>query len=95
VGEARLPGAYRKSPRPPHCDKGCHICILQDRYRLTPAQVRVFALLVMCLPDKRIASILGLANRTIKSHTQPIYNKLGLDNRLNLVLWAHAQGMIG
>ena len=61
--------------------------------RLTPRELEVLGLLVRGLSKPQIAGMLGLSPHTIKRHVANIYNKLGLNDRTQLAVWATRQGL--
>jgi DNA-binding NarL/FixJ family response regulator len=62
------------------------------RFRLTPRQKEVFALLCQGLTNKHICRRLNIAQPTVKAHVSAILRALGVSNRVEAVLWAiHAR----
>ena len=55
---------------------------------LTPAQLKVLALLRDGKPSKQMASIMSVTESTIKAHLTEIFRKLGVKNRTQAVLAA-------
>jgi len=55
---------------------------------LTPAQLKVLALLRDGKPSKQMASIMSVTEATIKAHLTEIFRKLGVKNRTQAVLAA-------
>jgi len=55
---------------------------------LTPAQLRVLALLRDGKPSKEMAAIMSVTEATIKAHLTEIFRKLGVKNRTQAVLAA-------
>jgi len=55
---------------------------------LTPAQLKVLALLRDGRPSKQMASIMSVTESTIKAHLTEIFRKLGVKNRTQAVLAA-------
>lgn len=53
---------------------------------LSPRQREIAALVAIGLGEKEIASRLGLAKSTVKSHKQLIYSKLGARNAVEVAL---------
>jgi DNA-binding NarL/FixJ family response regulator len=70
----------------------CRVCQLARRYRLTPREVQVIALLG--LKNKAIATVMGCAPRTVAKHIEHISSKTGGENKLGIRLWAIAKGMV-
>jgi len=58
---------------------------------LTPAEIRVLAVLRRGSSNGRIAEELVLSRRTIESHVSSLLAKTGCRNRSELLLWALAQ----
>ncbi|MFJ6650503.1 LuxR C-terminal-related transcriptional regulator [Streptomyces sp. NPDC091290] len=56
---------------------------------LTPRERDVFRLLARGMSNTEIAASLTVANSTVKTHVQSILNRLGLQNRLQVVMFAH------
>lgn len=55
---------------------------------LTPREVEVTRLVGQGLPNKQIASQLGVSVTTVRSHLNSVYEKLGQSNRVELALYA-------
>lgn len=58
------------------------------RFRLTPRQKEVFALVCEGLTNKHICRRLNIAQPTVKAHVSAILRALGVSNRVEAVLWA-------
>ena len=61
---------------------------------LTPREVQVLELLAEGLPNKAIASRLGVSDQTVKFHVAAISGKLGAANRTDAVRLAVRRGLI-
>jgi DNA-binding NarL/FixJ family response regulator len=61
---------------------------------LTPREVQVVELLAEGLPNKAIASRLGISDQTVKFHLASIAGKLGAANRTDTVRRAVRRGLI-
>ena len=61
---------------------------------LTPREVEILALLAEGLPNKAIASRLGISDQTVKFHVSAIYGKLGASNRTDAVGRGVRRGLI-
>lgn len=59
---------------------------------LTPAEERVFWEVIQGLTNKQISDRLFISPRTVQTHLSSILNKLGLENRAQLVRFAYEQG---
>jgi len=46
------------------------------------------------LPNKQIATALGIGERTVKSHVTSAMNKLGVDNRAHAAVIAIRRGLV-
>ena len=90
--ERRLRG--EPVPQSGHCTlPGCHVCLLQKR-GLTPKQIAVFSLICFGMMNKHIAQVLHITEETTKSQINTVCNKLGLDSKLAIIVWAQREGMI-
>jgi DNA-binding NarL/FixJ family response regulator len=61
---------------------------------LTPRELQVLGLLAEGLPNKAIASALGISDETVKFHLGSIFGKLGASNRTDAVRMALRRGLI-
>ena len=61
---------------------------------LTPREVQVLELLAEGLPNKAIATRLGISDQTVKFHVSSISGKLGAKNRTDAVRRAVRRGLI-
>jgi NarL family two-component system response regulator LiaR len=64
-----------------------------DGHTLTPRELEVLSLLCRGLSNKRIASELGLSEKTVKAHTGHIFGKLGVTDRTQAALIAVREGL--
>lgn len=55
---------------------------------LSPRELEVFVLLGMGLGNRRIGQVLGVSERTAKTHVGRVIGKLGLESRLQVGLAA-------
>lgn len=62
---------------------------------LTPAQLKVLALLRDGRPSKEMAATMGVTEATIKAHLTEIFRKLKVKNRTQAVLAAQGLGLPG
>jgi two-component system, NarL family, nitrate/nitrite response regulator NarL len=60
---------------------------------LTEREHEVIALVCLGLPNKQIAERLSITETTIRHHLTSIFNKLGLQSRLELVIYAYKHGL--
>jgi two-component system nitrate/nitrite response regulator NarL len=56
--------------------------------RLTPRELDIVSLLMSGCPNKRIADECAIGQRTVKHHLTNVFGKLGVSNRLELVVFA-------
>jgi len=61
---------------------------------LTPRELDVLALLSEGLPNKTIATRLGISDQTVKFHVAAITGKLGAANRTDVVRRAARRGLV-
>lgn len=62
-----------------------------DAVRMTPREREVIALIALGKSNKEIATQLGVATDTVKSHVRNIMDKLALHTRLQIAAYAHKQ----
>jgi len=60
----------------------------------TVRQLQVLALVAQGQPNKRIASALGIAERTVKLHITALLNTLGARNRTHLLIVGRDKGLL-
>jgi DNA-binding NarL/FixJ family response regulator len=56
----------------------------RDKYRITERQLEIIFLAVSGLTNHEMAARLNLAERTVENHLCNIYNKLGINNKIEL-----------
>lgn len=61
---------------------------------LTPREIEIVRMVAQGLRNKVIAERLSISEGTVKVHLHNIYEKLGVDGRLELVLSAQQKGLI-
>jgi NarL family two-component system response regulator LiaR len=61
--------------------------------RLTPREREVLALLARGFANKRIATELGIAEKTVKTHVSNVLAKLGVSDRTQAALYASRLGL--
>lgn len=61
---------------------------------LTPREIEIVRMVVQGLKNRAVAESLSISEGTVKIHLHHIYEKLGIDGRLELVLWATEHGVI-
>jgi DNA-binding NarL/FixJ family response regulator len=67
---------------PARCDRAC-------RFVLSPAEEKVYAILVQGASNRQIAQYLHLSVETIRTHVQHILSKLAVDSRARAIAAAH------
>jgi len=61
---------------------------------LTPREVEIVRMVATGLRNKEIADKLSIVEGTVKIHLHNIYEKLGVDSRLALTLYAQEKGLV-
>ena len=61
---------------------------------LTPRETEIVRMLSEGLRNREIAAKLFITESTVKLHLHHIYEKVGVDGRLELVLWAQEKGLV-
>ncbi len=61
---------------------------------LTPRETEVIAMIGKGLKSKVIATRLSISEATVRHHLSSIYGKLGVEDRLNLIIYAYEKGLI-
>lgn len=61
---------------------------------LTPREIEVISMIAEGLKSKAIAERLSISQATVRHHLSSIYGKLGVDGRLNLMIYAVEKGLI-
>jgi DNA-binding NarL/FixJ family response regulator len=61
---------------------------------LTPRETEIVSMVAQGLRNKAIAERLSISEGTVKIHLHNIYEKVKVDGRLELVLWAQAKGLV-
>ena len=59
---------------------------------LTPRQGEIVRMVVDALPNSEIAAKLHLCPHTVRNHLYRIYERLGVSNRVELILYAMSEG---
>jgi len=60
---------------------------------LTPREIEIVRLVAKGHRNRAIAERLFISEGTVKIHLHNIYEKLGVDGRLELLLWVQEQGL--
>jgi DNA-binding NarL/FixJ family response regulator len=61
---------------------------------LTPREIETVRLVAEGQSNREIADKLGLQEGTVKIHLHNVYKKLGIDNRVDLTLYAQKKGLV-
>ena len=61
---------------------------------LTPREAEIVQMVAQGLRNKAIADRLSISEGTVKIHLHNIYEKVKVDGRLELVLWAQERGLV-
>ena len=61
---------------------------------LTPRELEIVRMIAQGLRNKAVAERLSISEGTVKIHLHNIYEKLGVDGRLELVLFAQEKGLV-
>lgn len=61
---------------------------------LTPRELELVRLVAVGLHNKDIAERLTIAEGTVKLHLHSVYEKLGVDGRVGLTIWAKDRGLV-
>jgi two-component system nitrate/nitrite response regulator NarL len=61
---------------------------------LTPREIELVRMMAEGLRNRAIADRLGISEGTVKVHLHNVYEKLGLDGRLELVLYAQQKHLV-
>lgn len=65
------------------------------RRRLTRREREVLRLVADGTPNKDIAVLLGVGDKTVRNYVSQLYRKLALQNRTQIAMYAHHAGMAG
>ena len=61
---------------------------------LTPRELQVIEMIGEGLANKEIASRLGISEATVRHHLSSIYSKIGVEDRVSMVIAAHQRGLV-
>jgi DNA-binding NarL/FixJ family response regulator len=64
-----------------------------SRPELTDREQDVLRLVGQGLPNKLIASELGISEQTVKTHLTHVFSRIGVSDRTNAALWARRHGL--
>jgi DNA-binding NarL/FixJ family response regulator len=59
--------------------------------KTTGQQLRIIELVADGLKNREIADTLGISSKVVKNYMTKIYDKIGVNNRLELALWYEAR----
>ena len=62
---------------------------------LTPREREVLKLVASGRPNKEIGAMLGISERTVKTHISNIFSKLELSDRTEAAMYVHNRGLLG
>lgn len=57
-----------------------------DTFELSPQQARIVSLILQGKPDKLIAAEMGLTRDTIRTYLRRVFDRMGVDDRVGVVL---------
>jgi DNA-binding NarL/FixJ family response regulator len=76
-------------------DSRCTLCLRAESHpNLTPRESEVLVLVARGMTNKRIGSVLKISEHTVRNHLCSIYQKLNLDNRLQVAVYSVMHGLI-
>jgi DNA-binding NarL/FixJ family response regulator len=67
---------------------------LQNRFNLTRRELQIVKALHDAMTNKEIATQFGISEYTVKHHLTKIFDKVGVYNRLELVMFATHHGLV-
>jgi DNA-binding NarL/FixJ family response regulator len=73
---------------------GREAAIREVAQTLTPREIEIVRMMAEGLRNRAIGERLGISEGTVKVHLHNVYEKLGLDGRLELVLYAQQKGVV-
>ena len=62
---------------------------------ISPREREVLALLLDGMPNKLIARRLEISEKTVKSHLTSIFRQIGVNDRVQAILWVERKGLRG
>jgi two-component system nitrate/nitrite response regulator NarL len=68
---------------------------LQNRYNLTRREMQMVQALAEGMTNKDIATEFGISESTVKHHLTSIFDKVGVDSRLELATFVTFHGLVG
>jgi len=70
------------------------INIFREKYGITGRQMEIVSMIISGMTNREIAAQAGLAEKTVENHLFNIYNKLGIDNKIELYNLAREYNII-
>lgn len=67
---------------------------VDDADSLTARELQVIMMIAEGLNNKELAKHLNISEATVRHHLSSIYGKLGVQDRVNMVIFAHKKGLI-
>jgi DNA-binding NarL/FixJ family response regulator len=73
--------------------------VLDERVRVSPAdeltkrEREVLSLIATGLSNKRLATHLGISEKTVKAHLTSVFRRIGVTDRTQAALWALRHGL--
>lgn len=67
----------------------------RDVEELTEREQEVLGLVAQGLKNREVGQALCISPKTVKTHVSNILYKLGVKDRVQLVIWAHQRGIVG
>ena len=61
---------------------------------LTEREREVIAMIGKGFNNKNISNTLGISEATVRHHLSSVYSKLGIEDRLNLIIYAYQHGLV-
>lgn len=58
--------------------------LFRTRYKITEREMEIIGLVLSGLTSREISGMLNVTKRTVDTHVNNIYNKLGVNNRMEL-----------
>jgi DNA-binding NarL/FixJ family response regulator len=93
VGEANAIGRPQEE-RPPVTENAQAPISRRNHFGLTPRELEIVRAIGEAMTNKDIAAYLGISQYTVKHHLSKIFDKLGVDSRLELAIKAQHHGLI-
>jgi DNA-binding CsgD family transcriptional regulator/ArsR family metal-binding transcriptional regulator len=86
-------GNPEKKQDPVPSGPGCMLNGIQPE-PLSPREIEVLSHMGQGLTNREISDLLFISPHTVKSHVVNIFNKLGVNHRVQAVVWAARQGIV-